>query len=81
MRLGVGLDTHSDDPEEIARAYVDAGYSAAVCPPVSLDQPERIRAVQAAFARRDVMLAETGAWNNMLHCTCGLCRCKCESPG
>ena len=31
MRLGVKLDTHNDDPEEIARAYVDAGYSAAVC--------------------------------------------------
>jgi sugar phosphate isomerase/epimerase len=66
MRLGVELHTRSDDPEEIARAYVDAGYSAAVCPPLSLDEPERIRAVQAAFARHDVMLAETGAWNNML---------------
>jgi hypothetical protein len=41
MRLGVELDTHSDDPEAIARAYVDAGYSAAVCPPVSLDHPAR----------------------------------------
>jgi sugar phosphate isomerase/epimerase len=66
MRLGVSLETHSDDPEEIARAYVDAGYAAAVCPPVSLDQPERIRAIRAAFARHDVMLAEVGVWNNML---------------
>ncbi len=66
MRLGVKLDTHSDDPEAIARAYVDAGYSAAVCPPVSLDQPERIRALREAFARHDVMLAEVGVWNNML---------------
>jgi sugar phosphate isomerase/epimerase len=66
MRLGVELDTHSDDPEAIARAYVDAGYSAAVCPPVSLDHPERIRALREAFARHDVMLAEVGVWNNML---------------
>jgi sugar phosphate isomerase/epimerase len=66
MRLGVSLETHSDDPEGIARAYVDAGYGAAVCPPVSLDQPERIRAIRAAFARHDVMLAEVGVWNNML---------------
>ena len=66
MRLGVSLSTHSDDPEEIARAYVDAGYAAAVCPPVSLDQPERTRAIRAAFARHDVMLAEVGVWNNML---------------
>jgi len=66
MRLGVGLSTPIDDPEEIARAYVDAGYSAAVCPPVSLDQPERIRAIREAFARHDVLLAEVGVWNNML---------------
>jgi sugar phosphate isomerase/epimerase len=66
MRLGVYLDTRSDDPEEIARAYIDAGYSTAVAPPVSLDQPERIHAIREAFARHDVMLAEVGVWNNML---------------
>ena len=66
MRLGASLHTRSDDPEDIARAYVDAGYSAAVCPPVSLDQPERIHAIREAFARHDVMLAEVGVWNNML---------------
>jgi len=33
---------------------------------VSLDQPERIRALREAFARHDVVLAEIGAWNNML---------------
>jgi sugar phosphate isomerase/epimerase len=65
MRLGVGLDKKSDDPQEIARAYIDAGYSAAVCPSVSLDQPGRIRAIREAFARHDVMLAEAGVWNNM----------------
>jgi sugar phosphate isomerase/epimerase len=66
MRLGVSLDTQSDDPEEMASAYVEAGYSAAVCPSVSLDQPERIRAIREAFARHDVTLAEVGVWNNML---------------
>jgi sugar phosphate isomerase/epimerase len=66
MRLGVGLDFKSDDPDEMARAYVDAGYSAAICPPVSLEQPERVRAVREAFARHDVTLAEVGVWNNML---------------
>jgi len=66
MRLGVYLDTPGDDPEEIARAYVEAGYSAAVCPPVSLDQPERIGAIREAFTRYDVLLAEIGVWNNML---------------
>jgi sugar phosphate isomerase/epimerase len=67
MRLGLSLHTDSTEPEAIARAYVDAGYSAAVCPPVTLDQPERIQAMRNAFAKHDVMLAEIGAWNNMLH--------------
>ena len=66
VRLGIYLDIPSDNPGEIARAYVEAGYSAAVCPPVSLDQPERIRAIREAFAHHDVMLAEIGVWNNML---------------
>jgi sugar phosphate isomerase/epimerase len=68
MRLGVNLETHCHDPPDaVARVYVDAGYSAAVCPPVTLEQPERIRAIREAFARYDVMLAEIGVWNNMLH--------------
>jgi sugar phosphate isomerase/epimerase len=66
MRLGVGLALDTDDPEEIARAYVAAGYGAAVCPHASLDQAERIRAIRAAFARHNVLLAEVGVWNNML---------------
>mgnify|MGYP000881659361 FL=1 len=66
MRLGVGLSLPIDDPEAIALAYVEAGYSAAVCPPVSLEQPERVAAIRSAFARYDVLLAEIGAWNNML---------------
>jgi sugar phosphate isomerase/epimerase len=66
MRLGVGLAIASEDPQEIARAYVAAGYGAAVCPLVSLDQPERVRAIREAFARHDMMIAEVGVWNNML---------------
>ncbi len=66
MRLGVPLHTDSDDPAAIARAYADNGYSAAVCPKVTLDEPERIQAIREAFARADVMLAEVGVWNNML---------------
>jgi len=66
MRLGVNLHVSDDDPEAVARAYVDAGYSAAVCPPVTLEQPERIRALREAFSRWDVTLADIGVWNNML---------------
>jgi sugar phosphate isomerase/epimerase len=66
MRLGVGLDFHSDDPEVIAHGYSQAGYAAAVCPAASIDQPERIRAIRAAFRRWDILLAEVGVWNNLL---------------
>ena len=67
MRLGVGLDIPSDDPEILARAYISAGYTAAICPEVTIDQPERIRAIREAFGKHDVLLAELGVWNNMLH--------------
>ena len=67
MRLGVGLSIPSDDPDTIARTYVQAGYSAAICPAVTLDQPERIRAIRDVFHKHDVLLAEMGVWNNMLH--------------
>ncbi len=66
MRLGVSLDIKSDDPKDMARAYAKAGYGAATCPAVSLDQPERIRGLRESFQRQDVMLAEIGAWSNML---------------
>ncbi|HSM57748.1 MAG TPA: hypothetical protein VK879_16465, partial [Candidatus Sulfomarinibacteraceae bacterium] len=66
IRLGVGLSFEHDDPERMARAYVAAGYSAAVCPPLSLDDGDRIRAIRQAFARHDVLLAEVGVWNNLL---------------
>ncbi len=66
MRLGASLELRSEDPEEIARAYAYAGYGAAVCPPASLDQPERVQAIRRAFNRHDVVLAEIGVWNNML---------------
>jgi sugar phosphate isomerase/epimerase len=67
MRLGASLEISSDDPEEIACAYAVARYGAAVCPPLTLEQGERIRAVREAFHRHDVVLAEVGVWNNMLH--------------
>jgi sugar phosphate isomerase/epimerase len=67
MRLGVGLTFPFDDPEAMAAAYRDAGYSAAICPAVALEQPERMRAIRQAFEQHDVLLAEFGVWNNMLH--------------
>jgi sugar phosphate isomerase/epimerase len=66
MRLGASLPVADSDPEEAARTYAAAGYSAAVVPPLPPDKPDRIRVTRQAFARYDIVLAETGVWNNML---------------
>ena len=67
VRLGASLSMDKTEPEAIARSFVEAGYAAAICPPVTLHQPERIKEIQESFARNDVVLAELGVWNNMLH--------------
>jgi sugar phosphate isomerase/epimerase len=56
----------SPDPDELARAHRAAGYRAAYCPNVPLDDAGRLAAVEAAFARHDVVLAEVGRWVNLL---------------
>lgn len=66
LRLGGPLFHAPDDPEELARAHRRLGYRAAYCPAVSLDQPDRIRALAAAFAKQDVVIAEVGRWVNLL---------------
>jgi sugar phosphate isomerase/epimerase len=66
IRLGgYGVQTKSDDPRDIAQAHVDFGYRAAWCPPVSIDDKERIKAIREAFAAKDVEIAEVPAWRNV----------------
>jgi len=67
VRIGASLGLLSEDPEEAALAYVERGFSAAACSAASLGQPEHIRAICEALRRHDVILAEVGVWNNMLH--------------
>lgn len=87
MRLGATLRHETDDPEEIARRVVAAGYGAATYGLLSQDILEAyptggraaqvtwpskiphdiVRATREAYARHDVLLAEVGAWSNMLH--------------
>ena len=66
IRLGGPIFAKTDDPEELARAHRQLGYRAAYCPNMPLSDAERIRAVNAAFARHDVILAEVGRWCNLL---------------
>lgn len=65
LRLGAPVGG-TEDPEALALAHRAKGYRAAYCPPVRLDDRERIRATAEAFARHDVVIAEVGRWVNLL---------------
>jgi sugar phosphate isomerase/epimerase len=60
IRLGGPIFLKSDDPRELAREHRRLGYRAAYCPN---GDPANIR---KAFAAEDVVIAEVGAWRNML---------------
>jgi len=66
LRLGGPSFAKSEDPGELARWHRAAGYRAAYCPNVALNDADRIRAVEAAFAKEDVTIAEVGRWCNLL---------------
>jgi sugar phosphate isomerase/epimerase len=56
----------SDDPAELAQAHLDLGYRAAYAPPVKLEETDKIEAIVREFSARDVVIAEVGAWVNLL---------------
>jgi sugar phosphate isomerase/epimerase len=66
IRLGAPLFDAPREPEELALAHRKLGYRAAYCPPVRLDDAQRIREIHDAFAKHDVLLAEVGRWVNLL---------------
>jgi sugar phosphate isomerase/epimerase len=66
IRLGGPVFLKSDDPAELAREHRRLGYSAAYCPNLKLEDKERIKAVESAYAKENVVIAEVGAWKNML---------------
>jgi sugar phosphate isomerase/epimerase len=66
IRLGAPIFDRSADPDALARAHRQLGYRAAYCPNVSLDDAERIRDIEHAFAEQDVVIAEVGRWCNLL---------------
>ncbi|MBE7174743.1 MAG: sugar phosphate isomerase/epimerase [Williamsia sp.] len=66
LRLGGPIFLKSDDPEALAREHRRLQYSAAYVPPVDLKDTDKIKAIQKAFAAQNVILAEVGAWVNML---------------
>jgi len=66
VRLGGPIFLKSEDPAELAREHRSLGYSAAYCPAAELKDTARIQAIQTAFAKENVTIAEVGAWVNML---------------
>src|SRR5262249_1224800 len=56
VRLGGPVFLKSDDPAELAREHRRLGYSAAYCPTADLQSPERIRAIEKAFAAENVVI-------------------------
>lgn len=66
LRLGGPIFLKSDDPDELAREHRRLRYSAAYVPKVELADTVRIDAIRKAFAAQNVLIAEVGAWVNML---------------
>ncbi len=66
IRLGAPIFLKSDDPIELAREHQRLLYSAAYCPQADIRDTDRIRAIEKAFHDANVVIAEVGAWKNML---------------
>ena len=66
VRLGGPVFLQSSDPGELAREHKRLGYSAAYCPAVKLEEKERVTAIRDAFAKQGVVIAEVGAWVNLM---------------
>jgi sugar phosphate isomerase/epimerase len=67
VRLGAPIFLKSDDPRELAREHRRLGYSAAYCPrTVTVENSALVAEIRKSFAAENVVIAEVGAWVNML---------------
>ena len=66
IRLGAPIFLKSDDPAQLAQEHRRLLYSAAYCPQADIQDGDRIRAIEKAFTEANVVIAEVGAWKNML---------------
>jgi sugar phosphate isomerase/epimerase len=67
MRLGGPIFIPSSDPGAQAQAHLDLGYRAAYAPnDLTVQDRDRVAAIVKEFGKRDVVIAEVGAWKNML---------------
>lgn len=56
----------SDDPAVLAQAHKRLGYTAAFCPDAKPGDTARVNAIRRAFADVGILIAEVGAWRNMM---------------
>jgi sugar phosphate isomerase/epimerase len=56
----------SDDPAVLAQGHKRFGYTAAFCPDGNPGDAARVNAIRRAFADAGVLIAEVGAWRNMM---------------
>lgn len=66
IRLGAPIFLKSEDPTALAEEHRRLTYSAAYCPPAEIQDKERVRAIETAFRKANVVIAEVGAWKNMM---------------
>jgi sugar phosphate isomerase/epimerase len=66
LRLGGPVFLKSDDPKELAKEHRRLGYSAGYCPESTAADTARNREIEKAFAAENVLIAEVGAWKNLL---------------
>jgi sugar phosphate isomerase/epimerase len=66
VRLGAPVFSKNDDPGALAARHRELGYRAAYAPDVELTDRDRIRTCVDEFAKHDVVIAEVGAWVNLL---------------
>jgi sugar phosphate isomerase/epimerase len=67
IRLGGPIFVKSDDPGVLAREHRRLGYSAAYCPDMAtLADAKLLDEIKRAYAAENVLIAEVGAWKNLL---------------
>ena len=60
------INTENDDPELLAQECKRLGYRAAYCPPTKPGDSIRIKAIRDAFSKVNIVIAEMGAWRNIM---------------
>lgn len=67
VRLGGPVFADNRDPILLAREHRRLGYGAAYCPDfASLADLKAVREIERSYAAENVIIAEVGAWRNML---------------